>query len=102
MTCGVFFNEAPFNLVWTGMSMFSMIATSVLILLCGTALIYVTKPMRVKNLLWLPFVFAYWLVQAFIAFYAGCLSLLKRPKNWLKTEKSGAVNDPAFPQKCNN
>ncbi|MCW4024552.1 MAG: glycosyltransferase family 2 protein [Candidatus Bathyarchaeota archaeon] len=99
MTCGLFFNEAPYNILWSGLSAFSMIATSILILLCGTALIYVTKPMRLKNLLWLPFVFGYWMIQSFIAFYAGMQSLLRRPANWLKTEKSGTVNDPAFPKK---
>jgi cellulose synthase/poly-beta-1,6-N-acetylglucosamine synthase-like glycosyltransferase len=99
MTCGVFFNEAPYTIIWSGLSAFSMITTSILILLCGIALIYVTKPMRLKNLLWLPFVFCYWMIQGFIAFYAGMQSLLRRPANWLRTEKSGAVNDPSFPEK---
>jgi cellulose synthase/poly-beta-1,6-N-acetylglucosamine synthase-like glycosyltransferase len=102
MTSGVFIGKHPFDTIWNFFSLFSVFSTSALIILCGVALIYVTKPMRLKNLLWLPFVFAYWMIQAFIAFYAGMQSLLRRPTKWIKTEKSGTVNDPAFPQNSKN
>jgi cellulose synthase/poly-beta-1,6-N-acetylglucosamine synthase-like glycosyltransferase len=102
MTSGVFLGQPPFDAIWSLFSLFSVISTSALIIICGVALIYVTKPMRLKNLLWLPFVFAYWMVQAFIAFYAGLQSLLHRPSVWLKTEKSGAVNDPGFSEEHKN
>jgi hypothetical protein len=60
-------------------------------LICGFALIYASKPRKIKSLLWLPFVYFYWSFQAFIALYAALLILLRRPNKWLKTEKSGAL-----------
>ena len=75
---------------------FSILTTTLMVLVCGFALIYVSKPKKLRNLLWLPFVFSYWCLQAFIALYAALLILLRRPKRWLKTEKKGVVADSAF------
>jgi hypothetical protein len=82
--------------IWTTFSYFSLFSMTTITLMCGVALIYVSKPHHVSNLLWLPFVFAYWFIQGFIALYAGLLSLLRRPKHWLKTEKKGTIANPAF------
>ena len=87
---------APFDSLLRGFMVFSAVCTSGLILLCGFALIYVSKPRRVRNLLWLPFVFGYWCLESFLALYAGLLILLRRPRGWVKTEKSGAVASPEF------
>lgn len=96
MVFGTFLAEYPFDIIWTAFSYFSLASMAIIVLMCGFALIYVSKPRRVSNLLWLPFVFAYWFIQAFIALYARLLSLLRRPKRWLKTEKKGTIADPAF------
>jgi cellulose synthase/poly-beta-1,6-N-acetylglucosamine synthase-like glycosyltransferase len=96
MVFGTFLVEYPFNVVWTAFTYFSLASMTAIVLLCGFALIYVSKPRRISNLLWLPFVFAYWFIQGFIALYAGLLSLLRRPKPWLKTEKKGTITDPSF------
>ena len=93
---GVFFAAFPFNVVWGVFMTISTIGTTVMLLLCGLALIYLSKPKRVSNLLWLPFVFGYWCLQGFIALYAALLILLRRPKKWLKTEKSGAISNSRF------
>jgi len=58
-------------------------------LACGLALIYASKPRNAKSLLWLPFIYFYWSLQAFIAFYAAGLILLRRPQKWVKTDKNG-------------
>ncbi len=92
---GVFFIETPFNIIWTGFMYFSLLSTTATVLLAGTALIFVSKPKRASNLLWLPFVFAYWGLQAFIALYAALLIVLRRPKKWVRTEKT-AVADLTF------
>ena len=92
---GTFLTEFPFNVIWNVFSLFSLLSMTATILLCGFALIYVTKPRRPSNLLWLPFVYGYWFIQGFIALYAGILSLLRRPKPWVKTEKEG-IADPTF------
>jgi membrane protein implicated in regulation of membrane protease activity len=72
---------------------FGLITTSLTMLISGIALIYVSKPRKVRSLLWLPFVYSYWSLQAFIALYAMVLILLRRPKNWTKTLKKGSIKN---------
>lgn len=62
------------------------------LVMIGTALVYVTRPTKTRNLLWLPFVFGYWLVENFVALYALFLIVLRRPKKWVKTMKNGTIN----------
>jgi cellulose synthase/poly-beta-1,6-N-acetylglucosamine synthase-like glycosyltransferase len=93
---GAFFATFPFNILWQAFMEFSALTTTLTIFLCGFALIYVSKPKRLRSLLWLPFVYSYWCLQAFISLYAALLILLRRPKRWLKTEKNGVVADSAF------
>jgi cellulose synthase/poly-beta-1,6-N-acetylglucosamine synthase-like glycosyltransferase len=79
-----------------GLMAFSSITSTVLFLLAGFVLVYYSKPARVRNLLWLPFVFVYWCLQSFLALYAGLLILLRRPFSWVKTDKSGVVSSKIF------
>jgi len=69
-----------------------LVLTITVLLMVGTALVYKTKPCKVTNLLWLPFVFAYWFVENFIAFYALLQILFRRPRKWAKTTKTGTIN----------
>jgi cellulose synthase/poly-beta-1,6-N-acetylglucosamine synthase-like glycosyltransferase len=96
MAFGSFLTEYPYNVIWTAFTYFSLFAMTATVLLCGFALIFVSKPHKASNLLWLPFVFGYWFIQGFIALYAGILNLLRRPTNWIRTEKSGNISDPTF------
>jgi hypothetical protein len=41
--------------------------------------------------LWLPFVYFYWCLQAFIALYALLLIVLRKPRQWAKTDKKGVI-----------
>jgi cellulose synthase/poly-beta-1,6-N-acetylglucosamine synthase-like glycosyltransferase len=79
------------NVVWSLVVQFGILTTSLTMLLCGLALIYVSKPRKVQSLLWLPFVYCYWSLQAFIALYAALLILLRIPKRWTKTCKTGNI-----------
>ena len=88
---GAFFAAFPFDVLWRALMYFSVFTTTLMLLVCGFGLIYVSKPKRFKNLLWLPFVFSYWCLQSFIAMYAALLILLRRPQKWLKTEKHGVI-----------
>jgi cellulose synthase/poly-beta-1,6-N-acetylglucosamine synthase-like glycosyltransferase len=90
------FAALPFDAVLDTLMIFSTITTYILVFLAGFALIYYSKPKQVRNVLWLPFVFGYWCLQSFVAVYAGLLILLRRPRRWVKTEKSGAVASPEF------
>jgi cellulose synthase/poly-beta-1,6-N-acetylglucosamine synthase-like glycosyltransferase len=81
------------DVVWRLVVQFGMLTTSLTMLLCGLALIYVSKPLKVRSLLWLPFVYCYWSLQAFIALYAMFLIALRRPRQWSKTDKVGMIAD---------
>ena len=78
------------NVMWSLVVQFGMLTTTLTMLVCGLALIYVSKPRKVRSLLWLPFVYCYWSFQALIALYAMILIVLRRPKKWTKTDKQGS------------
>ena len=90
------FTTLPLSAALDMLMVFSMIATYILVFLTGFTLIYYSNPKRVKNLLWLPFVFGYWYLQSFVAVYAGLLVLFRRPRKWTKTRKSGTVANSEF------
>ena len=85
----VTFMPFPLDALLQVVAQFTALGATVIMLLCGLALIYCSRPRKVTSLLWLPFIYFYWSLQAFIAFYAVILILLRRPRNWLKTEKRG-------------
>ena len=68
--------------------------TSMSLLALGVVLVYALKPRKLSNLLWLPFIYAYWFLQTAIAAYALSLILLRRPRVWTKTDKSGSLSTP--------
>jgi len=74
----------------------SAIGTTIMLAVCGLALAYATKPRRLSNLLWLPFIYFYWSLQAFIALYALLLVCLRRQRRWIKTEKTGTIKTQAL------
>jgi cellulose synthase/poly-beta-1,6-N-acetylglucosamine synthase-like glycosyltransferase len=88
-----FFVPVKSDPVFTIMTRVTTLLTTVTLLLEGIALIYVTKPRKITNLLWLPFIYAYWSLQTFIAAYAFIQIVFKRPKKWKKTIKTGAVTN---------
>jgi hypothetical protein len=59
--------------------------------LIGVALACMAKPFRLRNALWLPFIYAYWGFQSFIAMYALFEIVLRRKRKWRKTEHSGQI-----------
>jgi len=93
---GAFFATYPYTVVWGVFTVFSLCMMTFVLVLCGISLVFVSKPFRVKNLFWLPFVFGYWCVQSFIAMYAALLIAFRRPGRWVKTEKSGITASLAY------
>ena len=65
--------------------------TVTLLLTTGTVLVYVTNLQKRTNLRWLPFIYLYWIMETFIATYALAQIVLKRPRKWEKTVKTGAI-----------
>lgn len=86
-----FFTAFPFDVLWRFAMQFTALVTTFTVFVCGFALVYASKPRKVANLLWLPFIYFYWSLQAFIALYAVLLILLRRPRVWAKTEKKGII-----------
>jgi len=66
---------------------------STLLLAVGFTLVYTVKPRKLSNFLWLPFIYSYWFLQTVIAVYALSLIVLRRPRVWTKTDKSGSACD---------
>ncbi len=63
--------------------------TSFTLLSLGLSLVLLVKPVRFKNVLWIPFVFVYWFLQMGIAGRAFLQFLFRRRKEWRKTDKAG-------------
>ena len=70
---------------------FTSLLTLVILAFAGMALVCVTKPLKLSNLLWLPFIYAYWGFQSFIAMYALLQIAFCRVPKWSKTKRSGLV-----------
>jgi cellulose synthase/poly-beta-1,6-N-acetylglucosamine synthase-like glycosyltransferase len=85
-----------FNVLLQLLMQLSAIGTTIMLAVCGLALAYATKPRRLSNLLWLPFIYFYWSLQAFIALYALLLVCLRRQRRWIKTEKTGTIKTQAL------
>ena len=83
--------NSNFNAFFYFLMQLSVVGTSVMLIVCGLALAYISKPRKLTNLLWLPFIYIYWSLQSFIALYAVLLILLRRPQRWIKTEKTGVI-----------
>ena len=82
------------NTFWTvAIAQFTSVFTLSLLALVGVVLVTASKPVRLRNVLWLPFIFVYWSFQSFIAVYALLLVVLRRPREWQKTEHTGLVSE---------
>lgn len=81
----------PSDFVLTLITRFTSLLTLAILAFAGVALVCVTKPFRLSNLLWLPFIYAYWGFQSFIALYAILQLLFRRSPKWSKTTRSGVV-----------
>jgi len=67
--------------------------TFLLLALAGVAMIFTEKPRKMSNILWLPFIYCYWFIQNFVASYAFLQILLRRPRKWEKTAKTGKTTN---------
>jgi cellulose synthase/poly-beta-1,6-N-acetylglucosamine synthase-like glycosyltransferase len=86
-----FFIPVELDSISTVIMQVTLLFTTATLLIVGIALIYVTKPRKKRNMLWLSFIYVYWSLQTFIALYALIQIVLKRPKKWMKTTKMGTV-----------
>jgi cellulose synthase/poly-beta-1,6-N-acetylglucosamine synthase-like glycosyltransferase len=83
----------PPNSVTTVIAQFTCFSTLFFLGVIGVALALMTKPIRLRNVLWLPFIYVYWGFQSFIAMYALFEIVLRRKRRWRKTDHSGLITD---------
>jgi cellulose synthase/poly-beta-1,6-N-acetylglucosamine synthase-like glycosyltransferase len=83
--------SVPSTLILTVIVQVTSLFTLLVLGVAGIALACMSKPLRLRNVLWLPFIYAYWGFQSFIALYAVCEIVLRRKRLWRKTEHFGLV-----------
>lgn len=67
--------------------------TAVSLVSIGIALTASEKPIKPKNILWIPSIYVYWLLQMFIAGWAFLKLLFRRKRVWSKTARIGSITD---------
>jgi len=65
--------------------------TAVSLFSIGIALTASEKPIRLRNLLWVPSIYVYWLIQMCIAGLAFLKLMFRRKRVWSKTVKRGFI-----------
>jgi cellulose synthase/poly-beta-1,6-N-acetylglucosamine synthase-like glycosyltransferase len=65
--------------------------TAVSLISLGVALTASQRPIRLRNLLWIPSIYVYWLLQIFIAGWAFLQLVFRRKRVWSKTAKKGFI-----------
>lgn len=66
--------------------------TAASLLMCGVAIFNHIRPLRLRNLVWIPLVFAYWLLQTAIAARTLVEMILRKRTGWVRTEKTGSIS----------
>jgi cellulose synthase/poly-beta-1,6-N-acetylglucosamine synthase-like glycosyltransferase/glycosyltransferase involved in cell wall biosynthesis len=70
--------------------------TTVTLLSLGISMVFMVKPVKPKNILWIPFIYMYWFMQMTIAGWAFLTILFRRRRVWGKTDKKGFVTPSSF------
>jgi len=88
----------PFNpdFAFSLLANITTLFTFILLALAGVAMIFAEKPRKISNVVWLPFIYCYWFIQNFVASYAFLQILLRRPRKWEKTTKTGKTANCEF------
>jgi len=65
--------------------------TAVSLVSVGIALTASEKPIKLRNLLWIPSIYVYWVIQMVIAGWAFLKLVFRRKRVWTKTVKKGSI-----------
>jgi cellulose synthase/poly-beta-1,6-N-acetylglucosamine synthase-like glycosyltransferase len=66
--------------------------TAISLISIGIALTASEKPIKLRNIVWIPMIYFYWLLQMFIAGWAFLKLVFRRKRVWTKTAKNGAIS----------
>jgi hypothetical protein len=72
--------------------------TAVSLFTIGIALTASERPYRLRNLLWIPSIYVYWIIQMFIAGWAFLKLIFRRKRDWSKTVKKGSITPNSVPK----
>jgi len=64
-----------------------------LLFILGMSLTIFIKPRKIENMKWLPFIYAYWILQSILAIFALIKLILRRKEGWIKTDKTGVITN---------
>ncbi|MCW4001450.1 MAG: glycosyltransferase family 2 protein [Candidatus Bathyarchaeota archaeon] len=84
----VFFSQSTPVLNFTGL-VIALTAASLISI--GIGVTASEKPIRLRNILWIPSIYAYWLIQMVIAGWAFLKLVFRRRRDWTKTAKDGSL-----------
>jgi len=68
-----------------------IVLTAVSLVSIGIGLTASEKPIKLRNIAWIPFIYFYWMFQMFIAGWAFLLLIFRRKRVWTKTNKKGTI-----------
>jgi cellulose synthase/poly-beta-1,6-N-acetylglucosamine synthase-like glycosyltransferase len=83
----IFFSQSNPILDFTGLV---IALTAVSLISIGIALPASEKPIKLRNIVWIPSIYVYWLVQMVIAGWAFLKLVFRRERVWTKTVKKGS------------
>ncbi|MGA2682131.1 MAG: glycosyltransferase family 2 protein [Candidatus Bathyarchaeia archaeon] len=84
----LFFSQSNLVIFFTGLV---IALTAISLLSVGVGLLATEKPFKIRNLLWVPSIYVYWLLQMCIAGLAFLKLLFRRKRVWDKTVKKGFI-----------
>jgi len=84
----ILFSQSTPVLNFTGLVIF---LTAFSLVSVGIALTASEKPIKLRNILWIPAVYVYWMLQMVIAGWAFLNLIFRRKRDWTKTVKNGSV-----------
>lgn len=84
----VFLSQTTPVLNFTGLI---IAVTAVSLISIGIGLVASEKPLKPKNILWIPSIYLYWLMQMCIAGWAFLKLVFRSKREWSKTAKSGSL-----------
>ena len=65
--------------------------TAISLVSVGIALTASERPIKVKNILWIPSIYIYWVLQVVIAGWAFVKLIFRQKRVWSKTDKKGFI-----------
>jgi len=88
LVAALLFSQSNIALSFTGIV---ILLTAISFLTVGVGLLAAEKPFKLRNLLWVPAIYLYWLLQMCIAGLAFLKLLFRRKRVWDKTLKKGFI-----------